>query len=102
VTLSDEQIRRILASDGYPIVKLISRERDGIHYYVICGGAGGDDSENARGIWDRFVEFSANTRRQAGPVRFADDAAGPVFVEAARDQDRVAALALMILQEHGK
>lgn len=96
--LDDEQIRRVLASDGYPVVKIIRRDRDGIHYSVVCGGEGGSDFENARGIWDRFVEFSAgNTTRGA-----AHRAGGPAFVDAAREQDRIAELVLLILHEHGR
>lgn len=104
--LSDEQIKRVLASDGYPIVKSIARDRDGIHYSVSCGDNGGGDFDNSRGIWDRFVEFSSNVKWSNAPrfgdVRFHDDAGGPAFIEAAREQDRVAELILMILQEHGR
>lgn len=100
--LTDEQIRRILASDGYPVVKLTERERDGVRYSVVCGDVEGGDLENARGIWDRFVEFAGRERRSFGPERYADEAGGPVFVEAAHEQERVAELVLLILQEHGR
>jgi hypothetical protein len=74
--------------DG-PVVMLTDISRIEVVYEVVIGDTAAGDRGKARTIWRRAVTFGATDRTVAG---------GASFVEAAREQERVAWAALDLLE----